>query len=53
MPLPGLLPLGASRVTRFGTGADQYKLRFGLPGGLIQLYPGQTDFAAASAITVG
>ncbi len=35
-----------------GVAAGAYKLRFNLPGGLEQFYPGKPDFAAAASITV-
>ena len=41
---------GAFRLD--GVRPGQYKLRFELPGGLVQFYPQKTDFAAATVITV-
>lgn len=35
-----------------GVRPGQYKLRFEFPGGLVQFYPGKTDFAAAAVINL-
>ncbi|GAA3453696.1 carboxypeptidase regulatory-like domain-containing protein [Dactylosporangium matsuzakiense] len=35
-----------------GVAPGTYRLKFSLPGGLEQFYPGRTDFAAATSITV-